>query len=83
MDHFCAEYTILLTSDRPAADRFWDIEKRIQKDQKKTGVIADMRRFQLVYNLVNPVSEGVIGLDALSFSGGEIKCLLGRIWKIR
>lgn len=73
MDRLCAEYVAILTSDRTGADRFWDIEKRVRKDEKKTGVVADMRRSQLVYNLVNLVSEGVIGLDDLNDFSEELQ----------
>ena len=73
MNRLCEDYVKLLTSDRSGADRFWDIEKRIKNDQKKTGVIADMRRSQLVYNLVNLVSEGVIRLDDLNDFSEELQ----------
>ena len=37
----------------------------MDRDRKKTGVIAEMRRSQLVFNLVNLVGEGAIGMSDL------------------
>ena len=73
MDRLCLEYVTILKSDRSGAERFWAVEKRIKKDQKKTGVVADMRRSQLVFNLVNLVSEGVIELGDLKDFSEELQ----------
>ena len=37
----------------------------MDRDRKKTGVIAEMRRSQLVFNLVNLVGERAIGMSDL------------------
>ena len=71
MEKIVEEYTELLTSDKIASDKFWTLEKKIWKDKKKTGVIADMRRSRLIDNLVSLVLEDAITLDDLKeFSEG-------------
>ncbi len=65
MVRLCEEYIALLSSDKNASERFWELEKRIRKDQLKTGIQADMRRSRMIENLARLVSEGAITLDDL------------------
>ena len=37
MTRLVEEYIELLQSDKSAADKFWDLEKRIRLDKKKKG----------------------------------------------
>jgi len=45
MTRLCEEYTELLRSDKKGSERFWELEKRIKEDQKKTGVVATIGHF--------------------------------------
>ena len=53
--------------------KFRELVKRVNADRKKTGVIADMRRSQLVFNLVNLVGEGAIGMSDLQDFSEELQ----------
>lgn len=60
------EYIELLKKDSDPAENFWELNKRIQADKRKVGVIAEMRRSKLIENLVSLIHEGVICLNDLA-----------------
>lgn len=71
MERLNREYVILLTGDGLASDKFWELEKRIREDKTDTGVVVDMRRSMLIFNISNLLSTGVLTLDDLDeFSEG-------------
>lgn len=63
------EYIQLLSGGGLASDKFWELEKRIRKDKRSIGVVADMRRSQLYSNLLSlPVNEIIREEDLDGFS---------------
>ncbi len=60
MEGLCQEYAAVLTSDKNASDRFWEIFDRIKVDSTKTGVIARNARSSMIGNIVNLLQEGAI-----------------------
>ena len=73
MERLCKEYIDLLSSDIDASDRFWEFEKRIKADSKKTGVIAIMSRSQMIFNIANLVKDGAISMDDLGEFSDDVK----------
>lgn len=73
MERLCDEYMELLSSDEKASEKFWRLEKRVRQDKKKTGVIADMRRSQMLYELTDLIQEGAIGFDDLTDFSEELQ----------
>jgi len=66
MNKLNQEYVeILISSDNPS-NKFWELEKRINKDKHKTGVVCDMRRSKMVENIISLITEGVISIDEIS-----------------
>lgn len=59
------EYIQILSKEGSAADNFWKLEKRINLDKRRIGVIADMRRSMMWSNLIDLLREEVITLDDL------------------
>lgn len=71
MDKLNKEYIALLCEDRNASDKFWELVDRIKKDQKNTGVVAEMSRSQMDTNIICLLHEGAICLkDLEGFSEG-------------
>ena len=71
MDRLNGEYIELLSGNANPSEKFWSLDNRIREDQKKTGVIVDMRRSKLIYNMVSLINEGAIGYEDLEeFSDG-------------
>lgn len=71
MDRLNKGYMELLGGDGNPSDKFWELEQRIRKDKKKTGVIARMSRSKLIDNLISLINEDAIGMkDLEGFSDG-------------
>lgn len=68
MDRLNKEYMeILSQEDRNPSDRFWELEKRVHRDKKLTGVLArDVKRSNMDMLIMNLLAEGTITLDDLS-----------------
>ena len=73
MNRLCREYIDLLSSDIKASNRFWELEKRIKDDRKKTGVVATMSRSKMIFNIVNLVYDGAICMDDLEEFSDDVK----------
>ena len=73
MEKLCKEYIDLLSSDIDASDRFWELEKRIKADSKKTGVIAIMSRSKMIFNIADLVYDGAISMDDLEEFSDDVK----------
>ncbi|MCH4208217.1 MAG: multidrug transporter [Solobacterium sp.] len=66
------EYIELLQSDQPASSRFWALNQRIQQDQKKTGVQAELKKSTVVYQLAELLSYGAITEEDLAGFSEEL-----------
>ncbi len=66
MERLIHEYIELLNQPKSSAERFWELEKRIKQDKKKTGVLCEMRCSTMIYSIASLVFEGAITLDDLS-----------------
>ncbi len=60
------EYVQLLTdSEKPASDRFWKLEEKIKHDKKSPGVILEVRKRDMAFDLIRLLREGIISFDDL------------------
>ncbi len=66
MERLIAGYIELLQSDTPSEDRFWELEERLRRDVRKTGVCCEMRRSLMHQNLANLLLEKAISIEELS-----------------
>ena len=73
MDKLNREYIKILSSSDNSADKFWELEKRINNDKHKTGVACDMRRSKMVENITSLITEGVITIDDISEFSDNLK----------
>lgn len=73
IDKLNQEYIEILNSSNSPADKFWELEKRINTDKHKTGVVCDMRKSKMVENIISFITDGVIGIDDLSEFGDDLK----------
>jgi len=72
MDKLNQEYIRLLSEERLSSDKFWELEKRIREDKRSIGVVADMRRSQLYYNLLSLLANEIIQEDDLDGFSEEL-----------
>lgn len=66
-------YISVLTSDASPEDKFRELERRINRDKRSTGVSVDMRRSAMFTNLVRLISDGVITPGDLEGFSDEIR----------
>ena len=67
MERLTKEYIELLSSDRQASDKFWELDKRIKQDKRCTGVLArDVKRSNMFQLIINLIYEEAISEDDLN-----------------
>ena len=67
MERLAKEYMELLSSDRQASDKFWELDKRIKQDKRCTGVLArDVKRSNMFQHIINLIYEEAISEDDLN-----------------
>jgi hypothetical protein len=78
MERLLGEYATMIVGPGLASDRFWKLQERLQKDVRKVGVRADMRRSAMDMNLLLLLQEGAIAKDDLDGFSDELRqSLLG------
>ena len=71
-----AGYAALLAAPGAASEKFWELESRIARDRRKVGVVAEMRRSQMVFNLAALLRDGAIAPSDLEGFSDELKAIL-------
>ncbi len=66
MEKLIGEYKSLLDEDIPASTRFWALDERIRKDRTATGVIAEMKRSNMLFIISDLLSDGAITEEDLN-----------------
>src|SRR5660397_38711 len=83
MEKLVKEYIAFLNCDTPASTKFWELEKRIKQDKKKPGVILELRKGDMLFDIIRLLGDGVITMDdLLEFSDelrNNVKSLQGRM----
>ncbi len=72
MERLCREYVELLSTDKNASDKFWELHDRIKEDSTKTGVIARNARSSMISNIVHLLQEGAITDEDLDGFSDEL-----------
>ena len=68
------EYIAILSRDQNASDNFWELEKRIKEDKRKTGVLArDICRSNMFSHMMDLMREGAISAEDLDGFSEELR----------
>lgn len=79
MERLNNEYMGILSSDELPSTKFWELEKRINRDKRDTGVMVDdMSRSRMTTIIIDLLNEGAITVDDLDDFSEELKELMGR-----
>ena len=82
MEKLNNEYIALLQGDGSPSKKFWALEKRIKNDKRHKGVLIEMRKQNMPFDIVELIRDGAITLkDIENFSSDlqeTIKFLLER-----
>ena len=73
MEKLLLEYAELLRSKSLASERFWKLEKRIKNDKRSRGVVLEIRKQNVIYDLAAMILDGIITLDDLEDFSDDLK----------
>ena len=73
MDRLNQEYIALLSGSGSAAEKFWDLDRRMRQDRQSVGVVARMSRSNMDHNIIALLADGVIGLDDLNGFSDDLR----------
>ena len=81
IDKLNKSYTEILNSDSNPSEKFWKLEKRINNDKKHPGVVIQMKRSTMIYNMAILLRDGVITKDDLDEFSDELRKSINVILK--
>ena len=73
MERLVKEYMDLLDGEENASDKFWKLEERIKKDKKHPGVILELSKGNMVFDIVALINRDVITVVDLKDFSDELK----------
>jgi len=73
MERLVKEYIDLLSSTENASDKFWKLEERIKNDKKHLGVMIELRKSNMIFDIVTLINRGVIKTTDLEGFSDEVK----------
>lgn len=74
------EYVDFLNDDtKNASEKFWELEKRIREDKRHPGVIMEMRKSEVIWDIDRLIRLQVITYDDLSGFSEELQQEVERI----
>lgn len=63
MEGLVEGYKDFLSSDKPASTKFWELEKKLKNDKRKTGVLAEgISRSNMKFLMMDLINEGAISV---------------------
>ena len=65
MEQLIAQFKTLIDGSAPASDKFWELDKRIRADKKKPGVVVEMSKQEMIYQIVELLHDKAISLNDL------------------
>ncbi len=80
MEDIVKAYANFLNDDKkPASEKFWELEKRIKEDKRHPGVIMEVNKSEVIWDIVRLIRLKVIAYDDLSDFSDELKMEVKRI----
>ena len=80
MEDLIKEYVNFLNDDtKPASEKFWELEKRIKEDKRHPGVIMELKKSEVIWDIVCLIRLRVITYDDLSEFSDELQMEVKRM----
>lgn len=73
MERLVKEYVDLLDGAENASDKFWKLEERIKKDKKHPGVMLELSKGNMIFDIVALINSDVIITADLADFSDELK----------
>ncbi|MDD3362758.1 MAG: multidrug transporter [Hespellia sp.] len=72
MERLIQEYVQFLESDIPASTKFWEMEKKIKNDKRTPGVLIELRKSTMLWDIIQLINDEVITLNDLDGFSEEL-----------
>ena len=80
MEGLVKEYANFLNDDKKSAsEKFWELEKRIKEDKRHPGVIMELKKSEVIWDIVCLIRLRVITYDDLSEFSDELQMEVKRM----
>ena len=80
MEGLVKAYADFLNDDKkPASEIFWELEKRIKEDKRHPGVIMELKKSEVIWDIVCLIRLRVITYDDLSEFSDELQMEVKRM----
>ena len=74
MEGLVKEYANFLNDDKkPASEKFWELEKRIKEDKHHPGVIMELKKSEVIWDIARLIKLNVIMYEDLSEFSDELQ----------
>ena len=73
MERLVNEYMDLLDGAENASDKFWKLEERIKKDKKHPGLMLELSKGNMIFDIVALINSDVIITADLADFSDELK----------
>lgn len=73
MEYLVNEYMGMLNGTRHASEKFWELEERIKRDRKHPGVMLELSKGNMIFDIVALINSGIITVDDLDGFSDELK----------
>ena len=73
MERLVKEYIDILNGNGNASDKFWELEERIKKDKKHPGVMIELSKGNMIFDIVELINSGVITTADLEGFSDELR----------
>ena len=73
MEKLIVSYVKYLTSEKSASTKFWELEKKIKRDRKNPGVLIELSKQDMPFDLIRLIHERVITVNDLDDFSDELK----------
>ena len=73
MEKLIISYIQYLEGDASASTKFWELEKRIKRDRKNPGVLIEVNKQDMPFDLFRLICERVITVNDLEDFSDELK----------
>ena len=73
MERLNREYIEILSSDKAASEKCWALDDRMKEDKKKPGVMLELRKSNVFWDLLKLIRDGAITVADLSDFSPELQ----------
>ena len=73
MEKLVKEYSDYLCSEIPASTKFWELEKRIKRDKKNPGVLIELSKSDMLWDIAGLIRRNIITIEDLAEFSDELK----------